>query len=135
MKGLIVYAPDGSGIEERAREIADYKGLSHVIVDSGSFPEFLEPPINTLVITHFTGIAGALDYSDVLDRMVFHSMSREKRLFCEQRNALLFPYVRYSSADLARLVALPGWLRCVRRVYVRLFGWLGAGVRARLGIR
>lgn len=135
MKGLIVYAPAGSGIEERAGEIADYKGLSHIIIDSGSERIVANPPINTLVITNLTGIKGALDFSEVLHRMDCHSLGLQKRIAYENRNALLFPHVKYTVTDLAHFVALPVWLRCIRKAYVRLFGWLSPGLRDRLGIR
>lgn len=52
-----------------------------------------------------------------------------------QINRLFFSCVIYSTEEIARLFALPRWLRYMRIAFVWSFDWLSPAIRDRIGFR
>ena len=50
-------------------------------------------------------------------------------------NRLFFTCIIYSSEEIERLLALPVWLRCVRKLYVWSLDWLNPEIRDWLNLR
>lgn len=138
MKGLIVYLPGNDASETVfADEVARYKMLSHIIidVDGSQWKPGDSAPDDTLVVTNCANVKGALDFSEVLRRMEFHSLEKKGRIAYENRNALLFPHVRYSSKEIARFLSWPVWLQCIRKAFVFSLSWIPSQIRDYLGVR